>query len=185
MKKKMTSTRSYGIVHVPRIKNNMWSLYERLIAFCVKYKSDNSVGFHRDYNALNCYSNNLDILQELLDIDNSLEVYEVVMPPPETMYFSKEPKYAYRVYIKSTKAPEQLLETLREFRNAQEKLDTVEFSPSFKQWIDRTPKYSIWGNRYLHNGFFINYKDPSMLTYMHLMFNECLGKNYKLEKRPE
>jgi hypothetical protein len=185
LKKKITSARSYGIVHVPKIPKDMWSTYKQFIGFCRKYKGTPDVGFHFDYDTLNCYSNSLDILQELIAIDSNLCVYEAVSSPPEIMYFSKEPKFAYRVYTKSVRVKEEVIKSLRSFRDNNAENNTIGFSPAFNQFIDHMPFRAFSFDRYLSHTYFIDYNDLSMLTYMHLMFDECIGKNYKLEKRPE
>jgi hypothetical protein len=184
-KKRINRAREIGINRVPIINKGNYAVYERVIEFTNKNKNSKLVSLKIDMNSFMCYSNDLKILKELLVLSKNIEITEVVTPLPEIMYFGREPKYPFRVYIKAIKVPESLIDTLTSFRNTHEPKETVKFSESFSDFLDYQPSRVWRWDRYLRSGFFINYKDESMLTYMHLMFNECMGKNYKLEKRPE
>jgi uncharacterized protein YeaO (DUF488 family) len=100
-----------------------------------------------------------------------------------TKYFVNEPKYGYRVYLKSKRAPEGFKEELKKFLKTNSKLLTP--SPAMRNWISEKYVNSYWWNNYMSSYFFIDYNDESTLSYLALMYGEMLGKRYKLEKRPD
>jgi hypothetical protein len=112
-----------------------------------------------------------------------LKVHEAVTPPEKVMYFAKEPKYKYRVYLKSKRVSDSLIDSLSGFCDTY-KDKNINVSNGLIKFINS----EHWKRRiysYLNNSFFIEFNDDSMITIMHLMMSECIGKTYKLEKRPE
>jgi hypothetical protein len=150
--------------------------------FYTKFNNNKEVTFLHD-SILGVYTSNVDIIQEILKIDSKLEVYEAITPPQKTMYFAKEPKYKYRVYLRSMRATESLIKSLDDFRNTYDN-NGVYLSGGLVSFIN-TSNWRKRFNSYLHGGFFIDFNENSMLTFMHLLIGECIGKTYKLEKRPE
>lgn len=158
-------------------------LYKKVMDFHNEFKSNKEVTFLHEYSFLGVYTSNVDIIQEILNIDPTFKVYEVVTPPQKIMYFAKEPQYKYRVYLKSKRVSDSLINSLTDFRNTYNNKG-VYISGGLMRFINT----SLWKKRfysYLHGSFFIDFNDDSMLTFMHLLIGECLGKTYKLEKRPE
>jgi hypothetical protein len=76
-----------------------------------------------------------------------------------------------------------LISDLRDFSKRYEYSLDIQLCGALKDYVNSN-RWGIRYRKYLTNNYFINYNDPSTLTLMHLLFNECLGKNYKLEKRP-
>jgi hypothetical protein len=155
--------------------------YKKVMDFYDEFKSNKEVTFLHD-GILGVYTSNVDIIQKILKIDPTMKVYEAVTPPQKIMYFAKEPKYKYRVYLKSTRATESLIKSLDDFCKTYDNKG-VYLSKGLVSFIYT----SNWRKRfssYIHSGFFIDFNDNSMLTFMHLIMGECLGKTYKLEKRP-
>lgn len=157
--------------------------YKKVMTFHTQFFGNKEVTFLHENN-MGVYTSSLDIIQEVLNIDPTFKVYEVVAPPQKIMYFAKEPKYKYRVYLKSKRVSDSLINSLTDFRNTYNNNKGVYISEGLMRFINT----SLWKKRfysYLHGSFFIDFNDDSMLTFMHLLMGECLGKTYKLEKRPE
>jgi hypothetical protein len=168
-----------------KLKDCDLDLLEKLITFCRKYKKTNEVTFHRGYTTLGVYTSKLDILKELVDIDANLEVLQASIPPDKKlMYFSKEPPAKYRLYMNESKVTDQTVDSLREFYKKHEFSHDIKFSLSFSNYLIKSKSYPTYGFRYLRSNFYIDYNNDSTLSYLHLMFDNCLGKQYKLEKRP-
>jgi hypothetical protein len=99
--------------------------------------------------------------------------------------FVKDPKYKYRVYLKSKMIQESFVTQLDDLLNRSKDLHP---SPSLKYWLkgynNTAPSWS-WRYRFTSATHFIDYDDESTLSYLALMHGDYLGKRYKLEKRPE
>jgi hypothetical protein len=180
--RKNNSTAWYKLP-VPKLTELNLDLCEKLIGFYSNYSCNKEVTFLHDHLSLSVYTSNIDILKELYQIDNNIEITQALPAPPAVMYFAKDPKFAYRVYLKGIRVTESLVSDLRDFSKRYEYSHDIQVCSALKDYVNS----NRWGVRYynyLTNNYFINYNDPSTLTLMHLLFNECLGKNYKLEKRP-
>ena len=165
------------------IDNYTEAKYRELFDFYKKYMDNKEVTFLRDYDSLGFYTSNQVILNELQVLNLGLRVYEAIPPPDKIMYFANEPQYKYRVYLKSKRVSESLIDSLSGFCDTY-KDKGINVSSGILRFIDS----EHWKHRfysYLNNSFFIEFNDDSMITIMHLMMGECLGKTYKLEKRPE
>ena len=168
---------------VPKLTDINLDVCEKLIGFHNNYSCNKEVTFLHDNLALSVYTSNIDILKELYQIDNNIEIIQALPAPPAIMYFAKDPKFAYRVYLKGIRVNESLISDLRDFSKRYEYSHDIQVCSALKDYVNST-RWGIRHYNYLTNNYFINYNDPSTLTLMHLLFNECLGKNYKLEKRP-
>lgn len=157
-------------------------LLTSLIIFYTKYKNSKQVTFLRSgkkYNDFICYTNDIAILEEIADIFPQVEIIEALPAPPKIMYFSKEPLFNYRIYLKSTRVKEETIQSLITFIKT--KPESVHFSTGLTQYANQPWRWK-WG--WLPNNCFIDFRDEHTLTIMYLLFNECLRKSYKLEKRP-
>ena len=162
------------------------SKYRSVFDFYKKYSGSKEVTFLREWSMLGLYTSNQDILNELLVLNLGLKVHEAVAPPEKVMYFAKEPKYKYRVYLKSKRVSDSLIDSLIGFCDTY-KDKNINISNSLITFINYINS-EHWKHRiysYLNNSFFIEFNDDSMITIMHLIIGECIGKTYKLEKRPE
>ena len=168
-----------------RVKPNtdLESRYRTVFDFYKKYMDNTEVTFLRYYDYLGFYTSNETIIHELLVMNLGLKVHEAIAPPDKIMYFANEPQYKYRVYLKSKRVSDSLIDSLSGFCDTY-KDKNINVSNGLIKFIDS----KHWKRRiysYLNNGFFIEFNDDSMITIMHLMMSECIGKTYKLEKRPE
>lgn len=98
-------------------------------------------------------------------------------------HFVDEPKYKYRVYLKSKRVEDSFLDELKGTLDRQPSLHP---SNALQRWMNRDPKrWGIWHFRWTSSAHFIDYDDESTLSYLALMHGDVLGKKYKLEKRPD
>jgi hypothetical protein len=159
------------------------SRYRTVFDFYKKYMDNTEVTFLRYYDYLGFYTSNETIIHELLVMNLGLKVHEAIAPPDKIMYFANEPQYKYRVYLKSKRVSDSLIDSLSGFCDTY-KDKNINVSNGLIKFINS----EHWKRRiysYLNNSFFIEFNDDSMITIMHLMMSECIGKTYKLEKRPE
>lgn len=159
------------------------SKYRSVFDFYKKYADNKEITFLREYDSLGFYTSSESILNELLVLNLGLKVNEAVVPPDKVMYFAKDPQYKYRVYLKSKRVSDSLIDSLSGFCDTY-KDKNINISSGLTNFIDS----EHWKKRfysYLSNSFFIEFNDESMITIMHLIISECIGKTYKLEKRPE
>lgn len=97
--------------------------------------------------------------------------------------FVRKPKHNYRIYLKSVRVEERVINELQELFLKRKDLHP---SKACVRWLKfKGSKMYTWRGRYSSSSFFIEYDDESMLSYMALMYGELLGKRYKLEKRPD
>jgi hypothetical protein len=153
------------------------------ITFYNKYKDKKQeVTFLRSgysHSVFTMYTNDVSILEELVDISKDTEIIEAVTPPSEVMYFAKEPTYNYRVYLKSKLVSPETINCLRTFHMNNQDKGKVWLSNGISQFLGRTKR------GHLPTGCYIDFNDEQTLTQLYLLFGECLRKSYKLEKRPE
>jgi hypothetical protein len=130
-------------------------------------------------NQISFFSNDLELLKTLSDIDPDLKLSMADVKVTDKMFFKKEPKYKYRTYFKGRRYPDNFYEHVNDLISMYK--DNIKFSPGMVRMIN---KYSNSKYRYMHTSYYIDYNDPSMLTIFGLWFGEFLAKTYSLEKQP-
>ena len=157
--------------------------YRDLFYFYKKHNNHKEVTFLHSWGFLGLYTSNETILNELLTLNLGLKVQEAVIPPEKIMYFANEPQFKYRTYLKSTRVSDTLIDSLSGIADRY-KNTTIHFSDGLTKFI----KSKHWKHRtysYLNNSHFIEFNEDTIITILHLVAGECVGKTYKLEKRPE
>lgn len=134
------------------------------------------------------FSNDIALLKTLATIDpgNPLSVtFSEVDPcvPQGTMYFAKEPKHKFRVYLKGVLVPAGFRDSVKEVV-ARYKSTTSELFPcgALYRWMNSTQPR--WPARYCSAGFYLEYDQDSTYTLLSLMFDQMIAKRFVLEKRP-
>lgn len=134
------------------------------------------------------FSNDLSELKTLESLGCQIDYTEIFDNIPEgTKYFTKEPKYKYRIYLKSKRVPEEFRQKLDSFINRYKGTDTkLEASVALNGWLKHDlPTWAVWRRLYSSSHFFINYNDESFITLFGLSFGGMISRKFKLEKRPE
>ena len=169
---------------------------DKLIAYLKWYRTVRTKAYTKNKNVtdvtirtegdhVSIFSNDL---QKLKDIIKSVGVETEtvyteakVSPYKGVIYFSKEPKNKYRVYLRAKRCPEGFRDDLRKFV---EKHKDVTPSRSLKYWLD-DPEASHRGfYNYTSGSHHLNYDTESTLSYLMLMYGEMMGHQYELEKTP-
>ena len=132
------------------------------------------------------FCNDLSLLKTIETIDANL-AYDYTEGQKSQFagvkHFVNEPKYPYRIYLKSKVIPQNFCKDLIELFGRTKSLHP---SNSLKIWLKGyNNAASGWRYRYSSSSHFIDYDNESTLSYLALMHGEHLGKRYKLEKRPE
>lgn len=154
-----------------------------------KCYKDKTVTIRVEQDVAAVFSNNLDLLHELKNFNQSIMVDFTEAKVSQFIgvkYFVNEPKHKFRVYLKS-KRIDKTSTFHAELNSLLERSEDLHPCPSLNEWL----KDGIFGRpvrwyiQYTKASHFIDYDDESTLSYLALMYNEILGKKYKLEKRIE
>jgi len=153
-------------------------------------KRNKNVLLRIENNQASVFSSDLKLLQTLADIfdgDMSQITFTEAVAAEilGVKTFVKEPKHKFRVYIRSKIVPEEFRKNFAKILKTNKK--TLFPSNSFHDWLTQKRPGYVWSysNRYLHNSYYIDYDDESMITYLALVHGDILGKKYRLEKRPD
>ncbi len=111
-----------------------------------------------------------------------LEEAKIVIPTGTK--WLKNPSYKYRVYFREYRIDDpELKQNLNTFLNAN---PSVKPSNATLTWLNTTNRSSRpWYLNYCRSSYYLEYDEPKYLFVMKLKFNTILGKEYKLEKKPE
>lgn len=127
------------------------------------------------------FSNDLSLLHSVRDWNLEVDFTEVKTSEyAGTKFFVKEPKFKFRVYLKSKRIGNGTHSDLRDLFSTQKSLRP---SKAFKSWMYGEARK--WRHAWLSSSFFIEYDDESTLSYLMLLHGDILGKKYNLKKRPE
>jgi hypothetical protein len=144
-------------------------------------------------NTAGVFSNDLQLLKTLEKIGPGIAIIDYTeidqTIPHGTKYYVKEPKYKYRVYLKSKRIDENWKESMRRFIDRYKGTDTVIVpSNSFRLWLSPDGRHRnawYWNNHYCSSHYFIDFNEESTDTLFALMFGDMISKRFKLEKRPD
>ena len=143
-------------------------------------------------NVASVFSNDLNYLKELQTLGFVVDYTEVQdNVPTGTKYFVEEPKFKYRIYLKSKRVPEEFSKRLQGMLDRYKGTATkILPSPSLKNWLTErgTPSlggWLAWKRSYCSSHYFIDYNDESFITIFALTFDNMIYRKFKLEKRPE
>jgi len=125
-------------------------------------------------NSVSFFTNDLASFSKLLEIaDDLISLEEIVLSPPETKFFKRNPPSKYRLYLKQTKVTDQSKQDLREYINR-----NIDLSPSssLERWLRNNFSYC-------QDSYYIDFNDERNRMMMNLIVPEVTGKFYKLEKK--
>lgn len=136
------------------------------------------------------FSNDLNLLKSLDSISNDRVTYTQAKTGrvvAGVKYFSRQPAYQYRVYMKQrrlTPSLRTIMSDFFEFHKVGSDEDKPLVSPSDSLIIHVKQEAAIyWRSDWLQTHHFIDFDDESTMTMMVLKFGELLGEHYRLEKR--
>jgi hypothetical protein len=168
----------YQISAIKSMNNTELEEVSKLIEYRNKIKNRHDISIRNNYSNITFYSNKLDILKEIWDFSPRSSIIEVNLMPVGIMTFSREPKHKFRVYMKNRRVS---ITSLDDFADYVKRTKNVFPSEATLRWINRRNRHYIYS--YSNSNHFIDYDDPGILTILHLVCPEVIGKCYKLEKR--
>lgn len=135
-----------------------------------------------DYNHVTLYANDTTHFNEIQKLLPNTPIKTskcTTQPnPKEVMYFLNKPKFKFRVYLKESKISNSVKKDMTDF--LLERQD-INLSRSFRNWLTAT-NIRHFGADYSCSHFYIEYNDEAILTYLHFLLSEILGKTYRLEQ---
>lgn len=137
------------------------------------------------------FSNDLNYLKTLESLRLEIDYTEIGDNIPlGVKQFVNEPKYKYRIHLKSKRIGEDFPNRLREMFDRYKGTGTkIAPSPSLKEWLNNRGAPSLggwlaWKRTYCSSHYFIDYNDESFITIFVLTFGDMISRKYNLEKRP-
>lgn len=150
---------------------------EKIIQFKNKYNSECTYRHEGDKVAV--YTNNIDILVELTQLQKDAELTEIILSPAGTKYFKMDPPAKYRSYLKNKRIDSDTRESLLDFFETR---NLVTPSGSLLRGLKSSSQYR---NSWVSSTQYLDYDDDTTTTYLSLMFSGIIGKTYKLEKKTD
>jgi hypothetical protein len=153
-------------------------------------KNNKNCNIRVEGNVASVFSNDLVLLKTLESIGCAVDFTEVDSTMPVGVkYFVNEPKFKYRIYLKSKRVEDVFVDKLNGFVTRYKDSDSkVVPSKALESWLspsNRSRGWSTWRNRYCSSSYFFDYNEESTLTLFMLHFDNIVSKRYKLEKRPD
>lgn len=183
---KFVSYRNVKKNDLKNVTENLPALKEVIKIYAQK-KKDKTYSLRLEGNTLAIFTNDLAVIDSMknrIGLSYAIDcTHAQTIGYSGTKYFANEPKYKYRVYLKSKRVEDNFHIELREMFKRQPSLHP---SSALRRWMysDGT-RHGNWYFRWSSAAHFIDYDDESTLSYLALMYGEVLGKKYKLEKRPD
>lgn len=172
-------------VDVDEVVKN-FSFLKKVLNFILSCKDNNSIRIRTESSTISIFSNDLNTLKHfVLSLEDKCvtDVTEAVTGcEKQTKYFTKEPKYKFRVYLREKIVDSEFRKS---FSDTLKNLTTVCPSKSLVEWLEPKNKQKFHRVKYCCSHFYIDYNDESMLSYITIVHGEMLGKKYKLVKRQE
>lgn len=126
------------------------------------------------------FSNDISLLDTLKSIDKNVSYFEAEVYKADTIFFSKNPKFKYRTFFKGKRCPDDFFSNVIEFCNRYPKANVSRGLQALAH--NRRKNYTRF--IYLHSSYYVDYNDESMISILHMLFPNMVGKTYSLAKRP-
>lgn len=126
------------------------------------------------------FSNDISLLDTLKSIDKNVSYFEAEVYKADTIFFSKNPKFKYRTFFKGKRCPDDFFSNIIEFCSRYPKANVSRGLQALAH--NRRKNYTRF--IYLHSSYYVDYNDESMISILHMLFPNMVGKTYSLAKRP-
>jgi hypothetical protein len=129
------------------------------------------------YNQGYVYTNNLEILNKVKDLDfiQSFSISQVEIISAADCITLINPKWAYRTYFKQISVTEFQRDQLIQYLSNRE---NIKLSPGLKSWcLDNKNR---WWDRLVQNYFFIDHNDLGELLFLNMVMPKITSKTFKL-----
>lgn len=150
---------------------------EKIIQFKKLY--DSECTYRHEGDKLAVFTNNIDILSELINVQNDAELTQIVLSPAGTKYFKTEPPAKFRSYLKNKRIDSDVRNSLIDFFRTR---NLVKPSNSLHRNLLSNSQYR---NSWVTSSHYVDYDDETTTTYLSLVFSGIIGKTYKLEKKTD
>jgi hypothetical protein len=168
-----------GLYPNPNYENIDYDLMKTYFDYKIEYKG--KVSSRIEGNRVSFFSNNLEYFRPLYYIDQALKLTESLVRDPGVMYLKRKPKHNYRTYFKGKRSPKNFDEIVTNF---QQQYPNCKVSNGLLKEVFR--RNGSWHTYvYIHGSHHVDYNDESMLSVLHIIFGEMIGKTYKLAKDPQ
>jgi hypothetical protein len=165
-----------SLIHGDPLKNINSDLIEKFMKW--QLVNGSKLQIRLEFDKVHFYSNDIPLLETILTISPNIDCYQALdlQVPAGIKYFSKQPKFQYRVYLKDMLLAENDYQDLKKFHYQYEYSSEFKFSPGLTYILKNNRRYII--------KYYIDCKTETSMTHLYLLFSNILGKKYKLEKRP-
>jgi hypothetical protein len=141
------------------------------------YKKDSIIRI--EYDTFAVFSNDLELLKTLEEIGSDIQYTEANVIAPGVKFFKNKPKHDYRIYLKGIRLDSDKVDHICSFVENYKTRDSVKISSAL---VHAVSNGRINSSRWMHNSYYIDYNEESMLTLLRLVFPGILSsKIYKLE----
>jgi hypothetical protein len=184
-------SRKYGFIRAEDKKtvSEHAAAIKALITLQTTRRQTQDLGLRVESQTVALFSNSLQKLKDLETVIGTQYEYDYTQIQTAnligTKHFVKEPKFKYRVYLKSKRIDASFAAGLKKIIDNNTDLHP---STALTVWLKGALMKSnlhSWRYRFCSSSYYIDYNDDSMLSYLALMHDNMLGKRYKLEKRPD
>jgi hypothetical protein len=175
MEKRKKDPWHYGKFHDPD------DLDLNSIEFFIKWRNEykKETIIRIEYDTFAVFSNDLELLKTLEEINGKIVYTEANVIAPGVKFFKNKPKHDYRIYLKGIRLDSNKVDEICSFVDNYKNRDSVKISNAL---VHAVANGRININRWMHNSYYIDYNDESMLTLLRLVFPGILSsKIYKLE----
>ena len=137
--------------------------------FCYRQESDR----------ISIFGNDFEKLETIKKVDPKVKITYAKVLEPNTLYFKKEPKFKFRVHIKSGRYTADFYDTMKQFIGTNKDSPNYGISPALIRSFKDSITHGI-----MHGSYHIDYNEPSTETYLQILFLGMLGKTYNCKKHP-
>lgn len=163
------------------IKDNP-GIYERYYAWRQSVPKDVQMAVRSEAGQTTFFCNDLELLKTLRTVHDSLITTKVVVVTAARImgikFFRTQPKHKYRIYMRSKRV--ETAEYTKFTAFLREHSDKFTMSPAMKTSLyDHRNGYRT---RWMSGAYFIDYDVRSLESWLHLMWDDMLGKHYELKQ---
>jgi hypothetical protein len=153
--------------------------YDRIEKF-IDWRNENKKDLiiRIEYDTFSVFSNDLESLKTLVEIGD-VQFTEAKVVAPGVKFFKEKPDYNYRIYLKGVKLDGDRADQICSFVDNYKDRPNINIS---KALVNAVSCGKIRSKRWIHNSYYIDYTEESMLSILRLVFPGVLSsKIYKLD----
>jgi len=163
----------------------------KIIDLYLKWKKEHKelFSFRQEYDRVSIFGNHFKKLETIKDIYPKAKLTHARVLEADTLYFKKDPKFNYRVYIKPKhNTSNDFCNTMAQFVEKNKDNPNYKISAALvRRFCNRKQTASgmtLMQGRMLHGSYYIDYNESSTEMYLHILFPDMLGKPHNCKKHP-